>query len=296
MKEVVVLSGKGGTGKTSIVGCFAVLAQSKVLADCDVDAADLHLLLNPVIQQQNEFWCGQVSFIDEEKCTHCGLCQELCRFEAIKDYKVDPISCEGCGFCSHICPAEAITMKENLSGGWFMSNTQYGPLVHARLGIAQENSGKLVALVRQQAGLLAKEQGFDYIISDGPPGIGCPVISSLSGANLALLVTEPTLSGIHDLERILGVCQHFSVPALVCVNKYDINVDNTRQIESYCLNQGVETVSRIPFDNVVTEAMVRGLPVVEYSRGEVTQEIESLWQRVIQALGRQKGVTSHANL
>lgn len=289
MKEVVVLSGKGGTGKTSIVGCFAALAQSKVLSDCDVDAADLHLLLNPVIQQQNEFWSGQVSFIDEEKCTYCGLCQELCRFEAIKDYKVDPISCEGCGFCLHICPVEAITMKENLSGRWFISNTQYGPLVHARLGIAQESSGKLVALVRQQAGLLAKEQGFDYIISDGPPGIGCPVISSLSGANLALLVTEPTLSGIHDLERVLGVCHHFGVPALVCINKYDINEDNTRQIESYCLSQGVEVTSKIPFDNVVTEAMVQGLPVVEYSQGKLTQEIESLWQHIIRVLKERKG-------
>ena len=289
MKEVVVLSGKGGTGKTSIVGCFAALAQSKVLADCDVDAADLHLLLNPVIQQQNEFWSGQVSFIDEEKCTHCGLCQELCRFEAIKDYKVDPVSCEGCGFCLHICPVEAITMKENLSGRWFMSNTQYGPLVHARLGIAQENSGKLVALVRQQAGLLAKEQGFDYIISDGPPGIGCPVISSLSGTNLALLVTEPTLSGIHDLERVLGVCHHFGVPALVCINKYDINEDNTRQIESYCLSQGVEVASKIPFDNIVTEALVQGLPIVEYSQGKVTQEIESLWQYIIRVLKERRG-------
>jgi MinD superfamily P-loop ATPase len=289
MKEVVVLSGKGGTGKTSIVGCFAALAQSKVLADCDVDAADLHLLLNPVIQQQNEFWSGQVSFIDEEKCTHCGLCQELCRFEAIKDYKVDPVSCEGCGFCLHICPVEAITMKENLAGRWFMSNTQYGPLVHARLGITQENSGKLVALVRQQAGLLAKEQGFDYIISDGPPGIGCPVISSLSGTNLALLVTEPTLSGIHDLERVLGVCHHFGVPALVCINKYDINEDNTRQIESYCLSQGVEVASKIPFDNIVTEALVQGLPIVEYSQGKVTQEIESLWQYIIRVLKERRG-------
>ena len=285
MKELVVLSGKGGTGKTSIVGCFAALAQSKALADCDVDAADLYLLLKPVTRQQNEFWSGQVSFIDEEKCTHCSLCQKLCRFDAIKAFTVDPVSCQGCGFCSHICPVEAITMKENLSGHWFISSTKYGPLAHARLGIAQENSGKLVALVRQQAGLLAKEQGFDYIISDGPPGIGCPVISSLSGASLALLVTEPTLSAIHDLERVLGVCHHFGVPALVCINKYDLNEDNTRQIESYCLSQGVEIASKIPFDNVVTEALVQGLPVVEYSQGEVTHEIESLWQRITRALG-----------
>jgi len=286
MKELVVLSGKGGTGKTSIVGSFAAVAQSKVLADCDVDAADLHLLLNPVIQQKHEFWSGQVAFIDEAKCTQCGLCQDVCRFEAINDFKVDPVSCEGCGFCLHICPDEAITMKENLSGRWFISDTKYGPLAHAKLGIAQENSGKLVALVRQQAKLIAERQGLDYIISDGPPGIGCPVISSLSGANLALLVTEPTLSGIHDLERVIGVCHHFGVPALVCINKYDINVDNTNQIESYCLNQGVEVAARIPFDNVVTEALVRGLSVVEYTQNSVARQIETLWQTVSTVLGR----------
>ncbi|GAI55778.1 unnamed protein product, partial [marine sediment metagenome] len=192
MKEVVVLSGKGGTGKTSIVGSFAALAESKVLADCDVDAADLHLLLNPSIKEENEFWSGEVAVIDDEKCTQCGLCQDVCRFDAINDFKVDPISCEGCGFCYHICPDEAITMRENLSGQWFISDTKYGPLVHARLGIAQENSGKLVAVVRQRAKQIADKHDFDYIISDGPPGIGCPVISSLSGANVALLVTEPT--------------------------------------------------------------------------------------------------------
>ena len=280
MKEVVVLSGKGGTGKTSIVGSFAALAQSKVLADCDVDAADLHLLLQPVSQKKHDFWSGQIAFIDEEKCTQCGLCQDVCRFDAIRDFKVDPISCEGCGFCSHICPVEAITMKESLSGHWFISGTKYGHLVHARLGIAQENSGKLVALVRQQARQIAEKQGFNYIISDGPPGIGCPVISSLSGANLALLVTEPTLSGIHDLGRVIGVCHHFGVPAVVCINKYDINEDNTHQIETYCLDQGVEVASKISFDNVVTEALVKGLPVVECSQGKVAQQIEKLWQRI----------------
>ena len=284
MKEVVVLSGKGGTGKTSIVGSFAALAQSKVLADCDVDAADLHLLLNPSIKEENEFWSGQVAVIDDKECTQCGLCQDVCRFGAISDFKVDPISCEGCGFCLHICPAEAITMSESLSGHWFISDTKYGHLVHARLGIAQENSGKLVALVRQQAKQIAERDRLDYIVSDGPPGIGCPVISSLSGANLALLVTEPTLSGIHDLERVLGVCHHFGIPALVCINKYDLNEDNTRQIGNYCQKQGIEVAARIPFDNAVTEAIVQGLPVVEYSQGKVTHEIESLWQHITRAL------------
>jgi MinD superfamily P-loop ATPase len=284
VKEVVVLSGKGGTGKTSIAGSFAVLARDVVLVDCDVDAADLHLILHPIVRQRQEFWSGQVAFIDEEKCTQCGLCQELCRFKAIKDFKIDRTSCEGCGFCSRICPSEAITMKENMAGHWYISDTEYGPMIHARLGIAQENSGKLVATVRQQAKKVAEKQRLDYIISDGPPGIGCPVISSLSGASLALLVTEPTLSGIHDLERILGVCHHFSVPALVCVNKCNINEKNTRQIETYCHTTGADVIAKIPFDNVFTEAMVRGLPVVKYSGGAVSHQIRHLWQDVAEVL------------
>jgi len=284
MKEIVVLSGKGGTGKTSIVGSFAALAKSKVLVDCDVDATDLHLLLQPAMREKHDFWSGQVAVIDKEKCTQCGLCQELCRFKAIADFRVDPLSCEGCGFCSHICPIEAISMKENLAGQWFISDTKYGSMVHARLGIAQENSGKLVATVRQQARRIAEKEGVDYIISDGPPGIGCPVISSLSGANLALLVTEPTLSGMHDLERVLGVCQLFDVPALVCINKYDINEENTCRIEGSCLKQGIPVAARIPFDNVVTEAMVRGLPVVGYTRNGVSHQIEALWELVSKSL------------
>ena len=286
MKELVVLSGKGGTGKTSIVGSLAALAEDKILADCDVDAADLHLLLEPVVRQKHQFWSGQVAVIDGEKCTQCGLCQELCHFDAIKDFRVDPVSCEGCGFCHRICPAEAITMEENLSGHWFISDTKYGPLVHARLGIAQENSGKLVALVRQQAKEMAEKQGAALIISDGPPGIGCPVISSLSGASLALLVTEPTLSGIHDLERVLGVCRHFGVPALVCINKYDINEDNAAKIEDYCREQGIELAARIPFDNVVTQALVKGQPVVKYSDGPVSRQIKGLWQKLRRELWR----------
>jgi MinD superfamily P-loop ATPase len=280
MKEIVVLSGKGGTGKTSIVASFAALAQNKVLADCDVDAADLHLLLKSEVKEEKEFWSGQVSFIDEGKCTECGLCQELCHFGAINDFKVDPISCEGCGFCYQVCPVDAITMKDSMSGHWFISETKYGFLCHARLGIGQENSGKLVALVRKNAKTIAEREHSDLIITDGPPGIGCPVISSLSGANLALLVTEPTLSGIHDLERVIGVCRHFGVPALVCINKYDINEENTRRIETYCGSEGIEMAARISFDNVVTEAIVHGLPVVEYSDNKVTRQIQGLWQAI----------------
>ncbi len=280
MKEIVVLSGKGGTGKTSIIGSLAALAESKVLADCDVDAADLHLLLQPSVKRQEEFWSGKVARIDAGTCTQCGLCQELCHFNAIRNYQVDAINCEGCGFCSYICPAQAITMQENLSGHLFVSETKYGPLVHAWLGIAQENSGKLVARVRQEAKKIANEQSLDYILSDGPPGIGCPVISSLSGADLAVLVTEPTLSGMHDLERVIGVCRHFGVPALVCINKYDINEDNTRQIEDYCFSQDIDLSARIPYDNAVTEALVRGMPIVEYSDGTVSAEIKKLWDSI----------------
>ncbi|NQT47914.1 MAG: 4Fe-4S binding protein [Chloroflexi bacterium] len=281
MNEIVVISGKGGTGKTSIVACFAVLAQDKVMVDCDVDAADLHLLLQPALRESAEFWSGQCAAIDEAKCTECGMCEEACRFGAIKDFRVDPHSCEGCGFCFHVCPEGAITMHENLSGNWFVSDTRYGPLVHARLGVAQENSGKLVTLVRQRARSIAEEQGLNCILSDGPPGIGCPVIASLSGTSLALVVTEPTLSGIHDMDRIIGVCQHFGIPPLVCINKYDINEENTRRIESNCLELDIPVVSKIPFDNVVIEALARGLPVVEYSRDSVSRQIEKLWQTIV---------------
>ncbi len=284
MKEIVVLSGKGGTGKTSIVAALAVLARSKVLADCDVDAADLHLLLEPKVREEKEFWSGQVASIDKEKCTECGLCQELCRFAAITDFNIDPISCEGCGFCCQVCPVDAITMKESMSGHSFISETKYGYLCHARLGIAEENSGKLVALVRQSAKSIAERENLDYILTDGPPGIGCPVISAISGASMALLVTEPTLSGIHDLERVLGVCRHFNIAALVCINKHDINQENTEKIERYCLKQGVDVASKIPFDNVVTEALIKRLPVIEYGNGRVSHEIEKLWRIIVQAL------------
>jgi len=284
VKELVVLSGKGGTGKTSLVASFAVLARSKVLCDCDVDAANLHLVLRPTVRERQEFWCGRVAVIDGEKCTQCGLCQQLCRFGAIRDFRVDSRACEGCGFCFHTCPAEAITMKENLAGHWFVSETRYGMLVHARLGVAQQNSGKLVALIRQRAKQIAEENDLLYIISDGPPGIGCPVISSLSGASLALLVTEPTLSGIHDLERVAGVCRHFGVPAMVCINKYDINEENTRKIEDYCLSNGFVIGGKIPYDGAFSKAIMDGVPVIENSDGRIGKSLEVLWHKVSDSL------------
>jgi len=284
VKEVVVLSGKGGTGKTSLVGCFAALASGKVLADCDVDAADLHLLLKPSVREKREFWSGQTALIDEALCTQCGMCETVCRFDAIKDFVVSPLACEGCGFCVHVCPEHCITMKERMAGHWFISDTRHGPLVHAQLGIAEENSGKLVTVVRNQARIIAKKENLACIIIDGPPGIGCPVISSLSGVNLALLVTEPTLSGMHDLERVIDLCQHFGVPAMVCINKYNINEDNSRRIVEQCSAQGIQVAAQIPFDTSVTEALVRGLSVVEYSQDGVARQIEAVWDSVLKRL------------
>jgi MinD superfamily P-loop ATPase len=284
VKEVVVLSGKGGTGKTSIVGCFASLASGKVLADCDVDAADLHLLLKPSVREKREFWSGQSALIDDKLCTRCGMCDTVCRFDAVTDFVVDPLACEGCGFCVHVCPEHCISMTERMAGHWFISDTRHGPLVHAQLGIAEENSGKLVTVVRNQARIIAKKENLARIIIDGPPGIGCPVISSLSGVNLALLVTEPTLSGMHDLERVIDLCRHFGVPALVCINKYNINEDNSRRIMEQCRAQGIQVAAQIPFDTSVTEALIKGLSVVEYSRDGVASQIEALWNSVLKRL------------
>ncbi|MFC1947821.1 ATP-binding protein [Chloroflexota bacterium] len=284
MKELVVLSGKGGTGKTSIVGSFAALADNKIMADCDVDAADLHLLLNPKTIEENEFWSGHIAEINKFKCTHCGLCSELCRFDAIQRRKVDTFSCEGCAFCYQICPADAITMRRNMCGKWYVSKTRYGMLVHAKLGIAQENSGKLVSVVRQKSREIAREQNLEYILTDGPPGIGCPVISSLSGASEVLIVTEPTISGLNDMDRILVLCEHFNIEALVCVNKYDINEENTENITRYCKDRKVTIAGFIPYDDIITEAMIHGKPVVKYKWNDTARSIENLWETLLETI------------
>ena len=284
MKELVILSGKGGTGKTTIAASFASLAKDKVLADCDVDAADLHLLLKPKTKIKSEFWSGQTALIDADKCTECGLCQELCRFDAIHDYTVDPVSCEGCNFCKNVCGEDAITMQDNMSGYWYISDTRHGSMVHAKLGIAQENSGRLVTVVRRNARETAESKGFNLIISDGPPGIGCPVISSLSGATAALIVTEPSLSGMHDLDRIIGVCNHFGVTAMVCINKYDINEENTAKIDKYCADNNIDVISKIPFDNAAIESLIEQKTLVEHSNGVLAQQVTALWNKLIDRL------------
>ena len=288
MKSITVISGKGGTGKTILAASFAVLADSKVMADCDVDAADLHLLLKPEIQREEIFEGGQTAQIDQANCVECGECIAVCRFDAISDdFVVDPISCEGCALCCNICPEGVIEMEPSMAGRWYISNTRHGPMVHARLGIADENSGKLVALVRQQARLIAERDKLKYVIVDGPPGIGCPVISSITGTDLVVVVTEPTISGLHDLQRVISLATHFGVRSLVCVNKYDLNIEFTDQIRSYCDSVSSTFLGHIPFDTIVTEAMVNGKAVVEYSRnGGVSEEIRRIWTQV-DAIARQ---------
>ncbi|MFA4916892.1 MAG: ATP-binding protein [Syntrophales bacterium] len=280
MKQLTIVSGKGGTGKTTITASFAALAKNHVMADGDVDAADLHLILTPQIKKEEKFYGGRIPFLDKDKCNECGICMEVCRFEAIHHFKIDTISCEGCGLCAHACPNEAIKMEQRFSGHWFISDTRFGPMVHARLGIAEANSGKMVTLVRQQAVLIAEEENKDLIIIDGPPGIGCPVIASITGVDLILAVTEPTLSGIHDLERVLGVAHHFNVPVMVCINKSDINPENVRKIENYCRNNNIEVAGNIPYDSVVTRAMVAGQAVVEFDSGAVTDILKKMWERI----------------
>jgi len=280
MKQLTVISGKGGTGKTTLTAAFASLAKRKVLADCDVDAADLHLILNPTVKRREPFSGGRSPVVDAEKCTECGICTEVCRFDAIEDGEVDLIACDHCGLCVHACPENAITMEEDVNGEWFVSETDYGPMVHARLGMGEENSGKLVTVVRKQSSEIAKERNLDLVIIDGPPGIGCPVIASVTGVDLVLVVVEPTLSGIHDMERILGLAGHFKIPALACINKYDINLDNTKEIRVYCERHGVKVVGMMPFDSKVIDALVQRKSIVEYPCGAVTKAVIEIWQEV----------------
>jgi MinD superfamily P-loop ATPase len=291
VKQLTVISGKGGTGKTVITASFAALAQKKVMADCDVDAADLHLLLHPEMRETHEFIGGKKAVLSQELCTDCGKCTEVCRFDAIRENRrpdpeegirttIDAVSCEGCGVCALICPVQAIRMQENLSGEWYLSETKYGPMVHARLGIAEENSGKLVAVVRQNARLVAEKKDLDLVIVDGPPGIGCPVIASITGVDLVMAVTEPTISAISDLERVLSLARHFKIEPVVLINKYDINLENTKRIENFCAREGIDTVGQLPFDNTFTQAMIEGKTIVEFADSDLAEEIRTIWERI----------------
>ncbi|HRU04961.1 MAG TPA: ATP-binding protein [Candidatus Brocadiia bacterium] len=292
MKELVVISGKGGTGKTSLAASFAALARDKVMADCDVDAADLHLVLQPDIQRRQTFSGGHKAVIRGQDCTGCGLCEEACRFEAVRRDKggvfcVDELSCEGCGVCVRFCPAKAIDFPERESGEWYVSQTRHGTLVHARLGAAEENSGKLVTQVRREASRMAAEQGVGLVIVDGPPGIGCPVIASLAGASLALIVTEPTVSGRHDMERVAELCRRLGVSAAVCVNKCDINPFVTAEICRWSQERALAMAGELPYDAVVTRAQLAGRSVVEMDGEPMAGLIRQVWERVHGLLEKQ---------
>lgn len=284
MKQLTVLSGKGGTGKTTVVGALSNLAEKKVLADCDVDAADLFLILEPTTIDHGDFFGGRKPVLDESKCTACGICTELCRFEAIDDGTIDLVECEGCGLCALACPEEAIAMRDARSGEWFISETRNGPMVHARLGIGEDNSGKLVAQVRKLAQSIAEKRELELIIIDGPPGIGCPVISSLAGADMTLIVTEPTVAGIHDLQRLVELAQGFKISPLICINKYDINPDKTLQIEEYCQREDLSVVGKVPFDVAVVKAMVEKKTVMEYPCPTIHQAMQDIWQGIQKSL------------
>jgi MinD superfamily P-loop ATPase len=286
MNELVVISGKGGTGKTSILASFAALAGNVVLADADVDAADLHLLLAPTLRRREEFRCGHEAVIRQGDCSGCGACLARCRFGAVRmgeggvgagRFTIDPTACEGCGVCVKACPVEAIDFPEKISGEWYVSDTRFGPLVHARLNPGGENSGKLVSQVRAAARELAAERGGDTVLVDGPPGVGCPVIAAISGAAQVLVVTEPTLSGLHDLQRVLELTRHFSLPTAVCVNRWDINPDLTARIEAAARAAGAVVAGRIRYDRAVTQAQVAGRSVVEIGVSAVGDDIRGVW-------------------
>lgn len=281
--ELAVISGKGGTGKTSLAASFAVLAQEAVLADCDVDAADLHLMLKPVLRERKAFQSGFEAVIHQDRCVQCGICMQVCRFDAVvkrqngsERYSIDETACEGCGVCEYRCPEDAVEMRQADSGELYVSDTRYGRFVHAALKPAAENSGKLVTWVRETARSLAEEDGRRFVLIDGPPGIGCPVIASLTGVSRVLVVSEPTVSGLHDLDRVLSVARHFGVPASVCVNKWDLNPQMTERIEHAARDAGADTAGRVRYDTEFTRSQIAGVPLVEQG-GAAAQDVRAVW-------------------
>ncbi len=289
MKEIVVISGKGGTGKTSLTASFGMLGSTDVvLADCDVDAADMHLLMQPDFEWAEDFYSGEVATIDQTNCTNCGLCQDVCRFDAIsvhnEQYIISPLDCEGCGYCARVCPTETIINNKLLSGQLYISNIKTGSqMVHARLGIGSDNSGKLVAKVKEEAKAIALKQQKDYILVDGSPGVGCPVVSSLSGANFVVLVTEPSVSGIHDLKRVYELVKKFNIKAGCIINKADVNVDKQAKIKRFLADEGIEHLLDLPYDEDFTKAMTLGQTIVEYDTSKnLTNLIEQAWEKIKQ--------------
>lgn len=291
MKELVVLSGKGGTGKTSFAAAFVSLAGGAVITDCDVDASNLHIILKPKIVETHPFFGGIKARILSDVCKGCGICMERCRFDAIERLKVadngrlytfsiDPIACEGCGVCIGFCPHKAIVALDTESGKWFRSETPYGPFLHARLGVAAENSGKLVTMLRKEARNIANAEGYELIITDGSPGIGCPVIASLTTADHILFVTEPTASGLHDLDRVVTLAKGFNIPGSVIINRADINPQKTDEIRDYASNNGLKTLGTIPYDPCFTKAQIAGRSVTDSDCGDISNRVREIWSEL----------------
>jgi MinD superfamily P-loop ATPase len=292
MHEVLIISGKGGTGKTSLAAAFAHLSRNSVLCDLDVDAPDLHLVLTPKPSGKNIFISGFKAKIESDKCQKCNVCKEMCRYNAVNNCNatvaIDPLRCEGCGVCVHFCHYNAITFTPKECGYWSISDTRFGKMIHAQLYPGEENSGKLVALLRRKAKQLADSQGAEILLSDGPPGIGCPVISALSGIDLVIIVTEPTVSGRHDLYRVAKLCDHFNIPAAVVINKCDLNPNVVNEIQSYCKGKGMLLLAKVPHTNDFIHAMVKGLTITEYTNSDVTRQLQIAWERICRLIGGRK--------
>jgi MinD superfamily P-loop ATPase len=281
VSEIAIISGKGGTGKTTISAAFAAISGNLVTADCDVDAPDLHILLQPKTMKTLNFQGTKVASIDREKCTECGMCADKCRFDAARPPEIDQIMCEGCGVCAYVCPEKAIEMKDRVSGYLYESETRFGPMSHARLLPGEGNSGKLVTEVRNQSQKVASANGKNLVLIDGSPGIGCPVIATVTGIRLGVIVTEPTMSGIHDMKRVLELLQRFRVKPMVIVNKFDLNAENTEHIEQYCRENDVELLGTIPFDSVMTKSMVAAKTLPEFAPDhELTTRLKHMWSRI----------------
>lgn len=289
MKEILIVSGKGGTGKTTITAAFASITKDVVLADCDVDAADLHLIMHPNINETRDFFSGHEAKIKQSSCTQCGKCDEVCRFEAVnkKDsggFIIDSFACEGCGVCVWSCPSKAIEFSESLCGQIYVSNTRFGQMVHAKLEVAAENSGKLVSQVRIEAKKIAEDNNNSLILIDGPPGIGCPVIASMTGVDAVVIITEATLSGLHDMERVIGLANHFSIDIYVCINKSDINIDIKNKIKKMLKEKNISLIGEIPYDKEITQAQINGKTVIEYSNSDTAKKIKNMWNLLIENL------------
>ncbi len=300
MTEIVCISGKGGTGKTSLTAAFSHLAGNKIICDLDVDAPDLHLILKPQIEAVEEFYSGNEAIVDPDRCDGCGLCAELCRFGAVVEsggvYEIDPLRCEGCKLCVAKCPAEAIDFPRRHCGQWFRSDSRLGPVFHAQLFAGEENSGRLVSLLRQEARQAAEERGYSLVLADGAPGIGCPVIASLSGADLAVIVSEPTVSGRHDLERVADLCAYFGMPAAVVINKADLNADACRDIETFCRKRGLDLLGSVPHDERFVAAMIQEKAVTEIEDSALSGQIRGIWAAIEKRAGLEEQKTQETIL